>query len=205
MKIAALALFFCAIVPGAASADEIVLPAGILERGKSADVVYRVDPPATGRGTLSIAWTDSAGRVVDRRRLPIALDGSSDIRFSLDLARAVAMGNRLHAQLSLESGGPDRRDREADASFVVSPPDDPWSDYQIVMWQKRSTRQYAALKALGVTAAVAFRPPDDRPALQPVIEPFLDAGLRWYVENIATDFYSSYHRWTPSRPAQCHH
>ena len=200
MKTAALAFLLCAITLGSASADEIVLPAGILERGKSVDVVYRTRTPVTGKGALSIAWTDSAGRVVDRRTLPVTPDGSSDIRFSLDLARAVAMSNRLHARLSLEGGGPDWRDREADVSFVVSPPDDPWSDYQIVMWHKRTPRQYAALKALGVGGAVAFRPPDDRPALGPVVEPFLAAGLRWYVENIATDFYSSYHRWTPGRP-----
>ena len=200
LKTAALAFIFCALALGSASADEIVLPAGILERGRSADVVYRLDPPVTGKAVLSIAWTDRDGRVVDRRTLPVTLDGSSDIGFSLDLARAVVMGNRLHARLSLEAGASDRREREADASFIVSPPDDPWSDYQIVMWQKRSPRQYAALKSLGVGAAVAFRPPADRPALGPVVEPFLDAGLRWYVENIATDFYSSYHRWTPGRP-----
>ena len=121
MKIAALALFFCAIVPGAASADEIVLPAGILERGKSADVVYRVDPPATGRGTLSIAWTDSAGRVVDRRRLPVALDGSSDIRFSLDLARAVAMNSNAPNQRSarVAGDGPKARGKRARMSATL--------------------------------------------------------------------------------------
>ena len=26
------------------------------------------------------------------------------------------------------------------------------------------------------------------------------AGLRWYIENIATDFYASYHRYTPGKP-----
>src|SRR5436309_15603681 len=32
------------------------------------------------------------------------------------------------------------------------------------------------------------------------IEPLLDADLRFYLENIATDFYSSYHRWSGDRP-----
>ena len=33
-----------------------------------------------------------------------------------------------------------------------------------------------------------------------VIEPLLDNDLRWYCENIATDFYSTYHRWSGDRP-----
>ena len=32
------------------------------------------------------------------------------------------------------------------------------------------------------------------------IAPLLDNDLRFYLENIATDFYSSYHRWSGDRP-----
>ena len=32
------------------------------------------------------------------------------------------------------------------------------------------------------------------------IAPLRASGLRWYVENIATDFYAPYHRWFPDRP-----
>lgn len=182
---------------GAAAADEIVLPGGALTRGRAIVADYRLDPPAAGAGSLVIDWTDSLGRVIDHRTLAVAA-GATDIRIPLDFSRAVAIGNRLGARLSFGRGA--EKERRAEATFVVSPPGDPWSDFQIVMWQKKSPRQYAALTALGVTGAVAFRPPDDRPAVAPVVAPFVDAGLRWYVENIATDFYSSYHRWTPGRP-----
>jgi hypothetical protein len=30
--------------------------------------------------------------------------------------------------------------------------------------------------------------------------PIVRSQLTWYVENIATDFYSAYHRWFPDRP-----
>src|SRR5437762_13895603 len=75
----------------------------------------------------------------------------------------------------------------------------PWQNYQIIMWQPQSATQYAALKHLGITAGVVHLSKGDQPAQQD-IEPLLRSGLRWYVENIATDFYSAYHRWFQDRP-----
>ena len=37
-------------------------------------------------------------------------------------------------------------------------------------------------------------------SMLPEAAPLRDCGLRWYVENIATDFYSSYHRYTAGKP-----
>jgi hypothetical protein len=78
----------------------------------------------------------------------------------------------------------------------------PWSDFQIIIWQKKTARQYHALRALGVTAA-AVQP--DRAGETPQsakerVSPIIQAGLRPYLENIATDFYSAYHRWSPGKP-----
>jgi hypothetical protein len=76
-----------------------------------------------------------------------------------------------------------------------------WDDYQIIQWQPRTQAAYAALKRLGVTAATVMA---NRDGTQTPVEqqyaPMLAAGLPWYVENIATDFYSAYHRWFPDRP-----
>ncbi len=75
---------------------------------------------------------------------------------------------------------------------------DPWTDYQIIMWQKPTPKQAPALKQLGVTAGVFGANRDDNgPFIDRQIETFLAADLRWYVENIATDFYAPYHKWTP--------
>jgi hypothetical protein len=78
----------------------------------------------------------------------------------------------------------------------------PWSDFQIIIWQKKTARQYQAFKELGVTAA-AVQP--DRAGETPQsakarVSPIIQAGLRPYLENIATDFYSAYHRWSPDKP-----
>jgi hypothetical protein len=77
-----------------------------------------------------------------------------------------------------------------------------WPGYQIIMWQTKTARQYQVLSTLGVTAArvQADRHGETRGSAERKVRPLVQAGLRPYVENIATDFYSSYHRWTPGKP-----
>ena len=76
-----------------------------------------------------------------------------------------------------------------------------WPDYQIIEWQPRNAAELATLKRIGVTAATVIADRDGTGTPLPVqTAPLQQAGLRWYVENIATDFYSQYHRWTPGKP-----
>src|SRR5437764_799733 len=91
------------------------------------------------------------------------------------------------------------RMRLADSALVEAVP---WRNYQIIVWQPQTAPQYATLKRLGVTAGTVHLYKREQPAHLPQreIEPLLRNGLRWYVENIATDFYSAYHRWFPDRP-----
>ncbi|HYM04501.1 MAG TPA: alpha-amylase family protein [Stellaceae bacterium] len=94
------------------------------------------------------------------------------------------------------------------AAFLVRPPPaaaDPsvprWRDFEIVMWQPRTSAQYAALKAIGVTAGAMVIDrdhPADLPKAQ--ADALIATDLRWYAENTATDFYAAYHRWFPERP-----
>jgi hypothetical protein len=76
-----------------------------------------------------------------------------------------------------------------------------WPGYQIIEYQARNEAQLATLKQLGVTAGMAFA---DRENTLPPVEQraaaLINAGLPWYVENVATDFYAPYHRWRPDRP-----
>ena len=76
-----------------------------------------------------------------------------------------------------------------------------WNDYQIIEWQRRDAAQLATLKKLGVTAATVIANRDGTSkSAQEQFAPMLATGLRWYIENIATDFYSAYHRWFPNQP-----
>ena len=63
-----------------------------------------------------------------------------------------------------------------------------WPGFPVIMWQNQAASRLAGLHALGVTAFKRF--PSDPPG----------PATPFYVENIATDFYSAYHRWTPDRP-----
>ena len=68
-----------------------------------------------------------------------------------------------------------------------------WDDYEIIQWQSRNAPAYAALKRLGVSAAMVMADRDGTGApVQRQFAPMQAVGLSWYVENIATDFYASY-------------
>jgi hypothetical protein len=202
-RLAAAALFVAGInlLGGAASADQLVLPQAIA-RNQSIEVFYRFETPITGQGFLDIEWSDVAGRVVERRRIPLDLTNAPVVAFPLDTRRAVTMKNQLAAHLSFDtlaqSGRTFHRENDETQSFIVSPADHPWSDFQIIMWQRQTRAGYAALKGLGVTAGMVH-PGGSSTATGDPINPLLDNDMRWYVENIATDFYSPYHRWSGDR------
>ena len=201
-----LLLFSFAKASSLAHADEIVIPAGALSRNRPIDFVYRLDRPAKGEGVLALEWTDALGRIVERRDTALSFHDTTRAAFRMDLRRAVAMQNHLRAHLSFNgvtaAGAADRRENDAQASFVVRPIERRWSDYQIIMWQKRTAEQYAALRELGITAGtiLANRGSEAADYMEKQYAPLLARDLRWYVENIATDFYSAYHRWSPDHP-----
>jgi hypothetical protein len=82
-----------------------------------------------------------------------------------------------------------------------TPPDTGWRDYEVIAWHSRDAAAYAAMRRAGITAGVVIADRNDAaPApLGPRIAALREAGLRWLVENIATDFYASYHRFTLGR------
>jgi hypothetical protein len=181
----------------ACSAADLQLPSTALERNATVTAVFRTNPQATGKGTLAIRWTDVLGRVVEDRSIPIELTDETEIRFPLDIRRAAAMLNDITARFTLDGvrkdGKPDHRDETVSASFVAKPPDRAWQDYAIIMWQNHNAEQFATLKMLGVNGGQYTGRSKTPP------EFLLKNDLRWYVENIATDFYSEYHRYRPDR------
>jgi hypothetical protein len=193
------AAFSCLLLAGWSTlfAGEIILPAAALERDAVASAVYRTSSEATGKGELKIEWTDAYERVVEDRNIPVQLTDETEIGFPLDLRRAVAMKNELRVHFVFDGvnqkGQPDHRDEQAAVTFIAKPPGRRWWDYTIMMWQNYPAAQFATLRELGVNGGVyggkSRTPPDF----------LLGNDLRWYAENIATDFYSEYHRWHPDR------
>ena len=179
-------------------AAQIVLPAPDMERDRTVTAVYRTGGLVTGKGTLAVRWSDALGRVVEQRSIPVVLSDENEIEFPLDMRRAVAMENTISAHFTLEGvnrkGEPDRRDEQAQVNFIARPPDRDWRDYRIVMWQDYPADQWPTLKSMGINAGQYVgrnQPPPDFLA---------GSNLQWYAENIATDFYSEYHRFFPDRP-----
>src|SRR5579864_3050125 len=178
-------------------AAELTLPSTALERSGPVHAIFRTSPLATGTGQLSLEWTDVYGRVVDRRVLPVEMNDEADIGFELDLRRAEAMQNQLRGHLVFDGqtkrGAADHRDQEAEITFVAKPPDRTWWDYAIIMWQNYSPAQFAKLKDLGINGSEYVGRNLSAPDF------LLKNDLRWYAENIATDFYSAYHHYFPDR------
>ena len=190
-------LLFLATAAAPAFADQIILPSA-LTRDRPVAVTYRMDPPRTGHGTLAIEWTDGDGRLIERRRLRVSLAHAAKLVFRLDLRRAVVTANRLRTRLTFDGGA---KPVTVAVDFAVPAAARGWRDYQLIMWQAHDAAQDRALAQFGVTAGMVYAR-KDRPSALPTeaIAPLLASGLGWYVENIATDFYSAYHRWSPDHP-----
>jgi hypothetical protein len=184
------------LAAGACAAAELIVPAAV-ERDRPMTAVFRTGAQATGKGELAVRWTDALGRVVEDRRIPVELIDETEIRFALDVRRAVAMRNQVQVRFTFEGvnkrGAADRRDESAAASFVARPPDRTWSDYMIMMWQSHDAQRFAALQSLGINAGQYSGRAQRTP------EFLLNNDARWYAENLATDFYAEYHRFRSDR------
>ena len=77
-----------------------------------------------------------------------------------------------------------------------------WPDYRAIVWHPQKPGSCAALKEAGIDAGAVIAEDRDEPAkgIEQRVAPLRDCGLSWYVENIATDFYSAYHRFAPGKP-----
>jgi hypothetical protein len=190
-------LFFLLLAPGFAQGAEIVLPAASFERSGALHAAYRTGQLASGAGELTIRWTDAHGRLIENRRIEVKLNDENQISFTLDLGRAAAMRNQLSAHFLFDGvnkrGQPDHREENTKAEFIARPPNRAWRDYEIIMWQNRKPAQVAALKTIGISGGQWVGRNRSLPDF------LLSNDLRWYAENIATDFYSEYHRYFPDR------
>ncbi|HEY2533216.1 MAG TPA: beta-galactosidase [Xanthobacteraceae bacterium] len=72
-----------------------------------------------------------------------------------------------------------------------------------MIWQQQTQPRLAGLAKLGITAGKIFGERGRLDAAKRKLQEaatFSALGLRFYIENIATDFYSAYHRWHPDHP-----
>lgn len=175
----------------------LALPSEVIERRGNIPVTFHFEHGLTGDGQLKVRWTDSLGRIVEEDVRPVALRDEIEFSFNIDASRAVAMNNTLHATLTLEEKtGKGLRQIQQDATteFIAKPPSNAWTDYNIIMYQQYPSAIQLALEQLGINGGKYegrnLAPPDY----------LIDNNMRWYSENLATDFYAEYHRWRSDRP-----
>jgi len=196
-------LFISYLLPASqAWSGELLLPSSALQPHSQQTVLYRPGRPLTGDASLSLLWVDALGRIVEKRQWQIAVDGTSEIPIIIDTGKAAVAVNSISVHLAVPcsecSDGPLTDD--AETRFVIPVWDETWWDYQVLMWQDQQSDGYRSLVSAGVSGGRLIA--KDRPLS-------LDSGpesrmlannLRWYEENIATDFYASYHRWSAGKP-----
>ncbi len=73
----------------------------------------------------------------------------------------------------------------------------PFDSYQLIMWQEHSPAEVEGLKRLGFTASKLRATGGEVDAAE--VSRRVAAGMPWYLENVATDFYAPYHRYAPGK------
>ena len=99
------------------------------------------------------------------------------------------MRNELKAHFSINGQNlkaPESREEDASATFIARPAQSRWSDYEIIMWQQYPERLLPELQKLGITGGQFSGRSSTPPSA------FVDRNMRWYAENIGTDFYAEY-------------
>ena len=150
-----------------------------------------LNSPLSGQGQLTLTWTDSYGRTVAVESRKVTLKDRS-VPFELRLKPAVALFNSLSVELtsgqSTVKAGP--------TEFVVTP-NEPWDDYQVIMYYAYKPEQQAALRQLGVTAGqiqnVASRRPDGAAR-------WWKNNFRFYCDQMSYEFFAPYH--SPAIPGK---
>jgi hypothetical protein len=183
-------------VSTACLAGQLILPSDVLTRDRVVPVTYRLAGQITGDGKVSMRWTDSLGRVIEDRTFTVSLADEDEFTFPVDLRRAVAMRNQITVHFSIDGSnlkGSDRREDDANVTFTARPSNARWTDYEIVMWQQYPPNLLHSLEKLGITAGQYSGRSQSTP------EAFIANNMRWYSENIGTDFYAEYHRYRRDR------
>jgi len=186
----------CSVANAAPRESTLTLPSASLGRQGTVPALFHFDHGITGKGELHIRWTDSLGRVVQDETKSVTLTDEIEFSFPVDLSRAVAMRNTLLASLSIEettAAGKVHTTQEASVDFVAKPLDDHWNDYVIIMYQQYPSPIQPKLEQLGINGG---QYPGNNIKLPNYL---IDNNMRWYCEQIATDFYAQYHRWRPDR------
>ena len=75
---------------------------------------------------------------------------------------------------------------------------EPWPEFHLIMWQDQPAARLEGLRRMGFTGTKVTASGGQVSAEAVALR--RAAGMPFYLENIATDFYAPYHRYTPGKP-----
>jgi len=144
------------------------------------------EPIDTKDATMSCEVTDSFGRLLVSRSEPVSTADEQTMTFKIDLPvpNVVVMRHYLGVTVQDAKG----RVWFAQAPFIYKPPPG-WPDYCVVIYQKHPPNRLNFIRDAYVTGNLWY---GSNPSIPDYM---IDAGFRWYVENLAVPIYAPYHRW----------
>jgi len=164
---------------------------GLVTRDDTLKGTLLLSSPLSGQGKLTLNWSDSYGRTVAVQSSQVVVKGKA-VPLRLSLKPAITLLNYLEAELNLGT----TTLKTPRVEFIVTP-NEPWDDYQVIMYYPYKPEQQAALRDLGVTAGqiqnVASRNPDGAAI-------WWRNNFRFYCDQMAYEFFAPYH--SPAIPGK---
>lgn len=131
-------------------------------------------------GPLTVRWMDSFGRVAGEQRL--TLKDAVASTFSFNMRAGLTYVNWVRVTIN-------NVPQAATAKFMLSPAPAPWDDFHTISWAHYPDGYYDQLRSVGMDAIIAYTKENN--------EPVLDNNFRFYVEQMAWEVFSIYHKDQP--------
>ncbi|HWF67447.1 MAG TPA: hypothetical protein VN670_09080, partial [Acidobacteriaceae bacterium] len=129
-------------------------------------------------GPVVVRWMDSFGRIAGEQKVAMNGAGVSG-SFAFNLRAGLTYVNWIRVMVN---GAP----QAATAKFMLSPAHHAWDDYHTISWAHYPDGYYDQLRSVGMDAIIAYTKENN--------EPVLDNNFKFYVEQMAWEVFSIYHK-----------
>jgi hypothetical protein len=144
----------------------------------SGEITFRT--PASK--SVVVRWMDSFGRIAGETELQPSTSGVAPLNFHFEMARGCTYRNWVRVWV-------DGVEQTEGAQFLISPSPEAWDDFQVISWAHYPDGFYDVLRKAGVNGTIAYRDED--------FSAVLDNGFNFYVEQMAWEVFSIYHKNQP--------
>ncbi len=133
-------------------------------------------------GPVVVRWMDSFGRVAGEQKLSLTGPSAVAAQFSFNMRAGLTYVNWVRVTVNDVP-------QVATAKFMLSPAHRRWDDYHTISWAHYPDGYYNQLRDAGMDAIIAYTKENNNPVL--------DNNFKFYVEQLAWEVYSIYHKDQP--------